>query len=536
MIKEIKFKNMFDEEFIVSFKEGVNLIVGPKGGGKSSLLNLLCGADSGIVSKDLQKYFVGDSAKGASIKPDKVIYSHGEEKSFNSLQSLKKKEVEKEFDSKMSIIRQNDRFKSALDESKDIEKTKKAFAEKIIREENNIDTLYNDIISFRESMDKFYEMQRENINWENIFKFKSDNNNESQLFLELKYNGNDITSKINKISLNIKTHINELKKIKKYIELLDVDVYSVDKELLSDGFTDKSLETDKTLLKAIDESIKLFEKELIALEKREQAIKSFDFAYKSIIKKIKEDDFNNAGMSHFKIQAENYFYNAGRVMKNSKIAFDNLVQEDYKVDINQKINDELLGYEIEPFELEDDELFEIMNSLMYVSKTKTEYVKWIEQLMKKGHKDTRGRETFDKQMVKILIKKIKVLAGDNEYINMSPGQKSIFGIKYKLLKANENDILFIDQPEDNLDNHTIAQELLDLLKNSKHKQIFIVTHNANLGILTNPSNVIVADLSNEEEPYQTTNYSNIQENPKAYFLEGGTKNLEQRYKLIKGEE
>ena len=139
-------------------------------------------------------------------------------------------------------------------------------------------------------------------------------------------------------------------------------------------------------------------------------------------------------------------------------------------------------------------------------------------------------------MIKILVNKIKVLAGDAEYASMSPDQKSIFGIKYKLQKANKDDILFIDQPEDNLDNHTIAKELLALLKNSKHKQIFIVTHNANLGILTNPSNVIVADLSNEERPYQTTKYENIQEDPKAYFLEGGTINLEQRYKLIKGEE
>ena len=119
----------------------------------------------------------------------------------------------------------------------------------------------------------------------------------------------------------------------------------------------------------------MFEDELISLNKRQKAITSFDVAYKSIVQEIKEKDFDKAGMSHFRIQAENYFYNAGIAMKSTKKAFDKLVQEDYKIDVNQKIHKELLGYEIKPFELDEDELFRIMNSLMYVSKTKTEYVK-----------------------------------------------------------------------------------------------------------------------------------------------------------------
>lgn len=117
------------------------------------------------------------------------------------------------------------------------------------------------------------------------------------------------------------------------------------------------------------------------------------------------------------------------------------------------------------------------------------------------------------------------------------GQRSIYGIKYKL-KRSYNQDLFLDQPEDNLDNNTIATTILDLIKERKEQQVFIVTHNANIGILSNPEKVIVADLNNKLNPYQEGAISIDKQNndtTTTFYLEGGFKYLEARYIKAKGD-
>jgi ABC-type taurine transport system ATPase subunit len=122
------------------------------------------------------------------------------------------------------------------------------------------------------------------------------------------------------------------------------------------------------------------------------------------------------------------------------------------------------------------------------------------------------------------------------YKNLSAGQKSIFGIEYKFRNA-EKKTMFLDQPEDNLDNNTIATKILKLIK-TNHQQYFIVTHNANIGILTNPTKVIVADIDNKNfnDKYKIQDPKNIKNNPKAFYLEGGYSYLESRFNIIKKEE
>ena len=104
-------------------------------------------------------------------------------------------------------------------------------------------------------------------------------------------------------------------------------------------------------------------------------------------------------------------------------------------------------------------------------------------------------------------------------------------MKYKFNRSLNQD-LFLDQQEDNLDNNTIATEVLDLIKEKKDQQVFIVTHNANIGILTNPSQIIVANLNNEEEPYKISNILEIINEESANYLEGGKEYLEKRYNKI----
>ncbi len=55
--------------------------------------------------------------------------------------------------------------------------------------------------------------------------------------------------------------------------------------------------------------------------------------------------------------------------------------------------------------------------------------------------------------------------------------------------------LVIDQPEGNLDNHTVAKVLVDCLKEArKRRQVFIVTHNPNLAVVCDADQVVHASV------------------------------------------
>ncbi|MDQ0862137.1 TrlF family AAA-like ATPase [Bacillus sp. V2I10] len=80
---------------------------------------------------------------------------------------------------------------------------------------------------------------------------------------------------------------------------------------------------------------------------------------------------------------------------------------------------------------------------------------------------------------------------------MSPGKRGLVLIELFLDMSNETHPILIDQPEDNLDNRTISTDLVKFVKEkSQQRQIIIVTHNANLVVLTDSENVIVANQDN----------------------------------------
>ncbi|MEG0879573.1 MAG: hypothetical protein RSE95_02805, partial [Malacoplasma sp.] len=109
--------------------------------------------------------------------------------------------------------------------------------------------------------------------------------------------------------------------------------------------------------------------------------------------------------------------------------------------------------------------------------------------------------------------------------------------QYKFERSQKND-LFLDQPEDNLDNHTIAENILDLIKSKKDSQTIIVTHNANIGIITQPETIIIADLhSKNANPYSSECLikGDSKDSSSVYYLEGGVSYLEKRFKIILGE-
>ena len=56
--------------------------------------------------------------------------------------------------------------------------------------------------------------------------------------------------------------------------------------------------------------------------------------------------------------------------------------------------------------------------------------------------------------------------------------------------------LIIDQPEGNLDNHTVAKVLVECIREArKRRQVFIVTHNPNLAVVCDADQVVYAHMN-----------------------------------------
>lgn len=71
-----------------------------------------------------------------------------------------------------------------------------------------------------------------------------------------------------------------------------------------------------------------------------------------------------------------------------------------------------------------------------------------------------------------------------------------------------------------------------MLNQKDNNQVIIVTHNANIKILSNPQRVIIADLNNYSEPYKISELEKIINENSAHYLEGGKEYLKQRYYKI----
>ena len=83
--------------------------------------------------------------------------------------------------------------------------------------------------------------------------------------------------------------------------------------------------------------------------------------------------------------------------------------------------------------------------------------------------------------------------------NLSVGQRGTFFVCLKLATETFTTPFVFDQPEDDLDNEFIVQELQPVFREiKKYRQVIIVTHNANLVVNADAEQIIVADNQDEK--------------------------------------
>ena len=119
---------------------------------------------------------------------------------------------------------------------------------------------------------------------------------------------------------------------------------------------------------------------------------------------------------------------------------------------------------------------------------------------------------------------------------LSVGQRGTFYVCLKLATDPFGSPFVFDQPEDDLDNEFIMQQLVPLFRKiKKYRQVIIVTHNANLVVNTDAEQIIIAENEGENIQYKSgaVEDGNVQKNKSiradiCNILEGGSYAFEKR--------
>lgn len=95
----------------------------------------------------------------------------------------------------------------------------------------------------------------------------------------------------------------------------------------------------------------------------------------------------------------------------------------------------------------------------------------------------------------------------DDIATMSPGKRGLVLLNLILHLSNASHPILIDQPEDNLDNRTIYDQLKDFVRQKKRtRQIIMVTHNANLVVAADAECVIVANQAGQQSDTAVDNH------------------------------
>jgi hypothetical protein len=101
-----------------------------------------------------------------------------------------------------------------------------------------------------------------------------------------------------------------------------------------------------------------------------------------------------------------------------------------------------------------------------------------------------------------------------DLLMLSPGERGTLLLIFYLLIDKDETPLVIDQPEENLDNHTVVEVLVNCIRRARKKrQVILVTHNPNLAVVCDADQIIHAEMDKQNDN-SITYSSGALENPK----------------------
>ncbi|MCV3754276.1 ATP-binding protein [Ureaplasma zalophigenitalium] len=560
MISYIEFANKkTDEIYRLDFDPHCNIILGCKGSGKSSLLLMIAEiiAEKTINNPSLNDFkdrFLGDWV----VKT--ICYDQ-----TNRIDQINHKELK--IDAKWEkipaelqmflpgYIVQNDNRKISLDEITEIEKTKKKVTNEFIDIIANKRPFEKELKLFTELynyVDEYYNLQNQTLDYTVFIKSAKSlaelKNKKTNFTHNLKYDPKQPIDRCEELEKQLQLNyierlnmlINSEKNVEKIFEEMNYlfpNSKQVDQALIA------LKENHKQMMDLIRSQI---EKHVLLKQHIQRYKTTFALFAKIFRNKINENKMRNTqeqNMFEKYTQVLEYFKRLPRILINIQEQYQKIVNDETIIPINWTLKKELDGcpgleFRFKPFNLSNEEKKDIIKKYigtpgngnirldkLKLDKSAKNQEKIIVDLLKKTDNDE---------------KRIVLYANNQEYSTLSNGQKTLFGVLYGIEAARTSNALhanyfLLDQIEDNLDSKTVFDQILPILKTLKqeNKQIFIVTHNPNLGILLD-GKVIETDI---HHPNMAFKFKNVEmlvgyDNAQSIYLEGTMQALEQRRAIL----
>ena len=140
-------------------------------------------------------------------------------------------------------------------------------------------------------------------------------------------------------------------------------------------------------------------------------------------------------------------------------------------------------------------------------------------------------ENLRKKISKSLEQLIDNIKNPNDYLKYRSGETSNSNSpgynseKYLelILKSEKSKVIFIDQPEDNLGNKFISNELVNIIREIKfEKQVFLITHNPSIVVYGDAENIVLAYNTDGKIEYKQAVLEDIDSQKEiCHILDGG---------------
>lgn len=144
------------------------------------------------------------------------------------------------------------------------------------------------------------------------------------------------------------------------------------------------------------------------------------------------------------------------------------------------------------------------------SELESQIEKILEDILKKEYPiNTRfnEREIIKKLLDDYFYDYWEITYKNDKLGEMSTGKASFVILMLIIGLSQSKSPILIDQPEDNLDNRSVSENIISYLRNKKiERQIILVTHNANIVVNADAENVIVANQKGQNDKETTSLY------------------------------
>ncbi|WP_029608535.1 hypothetical protein [Mycoplasma simbae] len=532
----------------------VNIFLGKKGSGKSTFLRIIAEILSNNRIFEKNKDFVESKyniyVKKANVDDIALSMDGGWTSAIKSSSKYEEnlKQLTKHF---ACYIVQNDDRKISLDET-DIFKNKinnklSLLVSEILKNKSNIDFL-KPFENLASSINNYTNFSSKIVDFESVFDDRLNLvESKSSSISEINFSYNEDKYKLDKLKNTLAKSVDSL--------LISINNLINNQTDIEQGIKDLNPEFKNYLNKyshneiKLDSIVKILQllhsahtQQLEKINELASTVNSFEYSLKSTRKKqlsnLQQEDKINQNYKDLK----DYFSKAPIYLSAVRNSYYDVQEyaQNVEVEWNERINiDESNGFSVgcDKFNLSEDDIKTIIKSFNLKIDNKT---KSFWDLLKKLNLNTDiSLQNIEKMIESMLKNRVELYINDKKYSSLSNGQRSIIGITETIKnidKGIRNEYVLLDQVEDDLDSNTVVESVVPELKRlaNSGKQLFIVTHNPNIGILLDGKPIVI-DFPDENFENKINDQPILSQNdtPESFFLEGGWNIFLEREKILK---